>query len=52
MIGRQSPGKVVPKACSVNPKEFATTSQGINRHIAVMATLKFDVLKKLIKKLL
>jgi hypothetical protein len=52
MIEKLSPRAVVPKARSVNPKGSATTSQGICEHISVMATLKFDVLQKIITELL
>jgi hypothetical protein len=43
---------VVPKVCYADPKGSATSSQGIHAYISVMATLKFDVLLKIIVEIL
>jgi hypothetical protein len=39
---------VVPEVMSAGPRGSATSSQGISGYISVMATLKFDILFKII----
>jgi len=48
---QKPPKPVVPKVCSADPKGSATISQGIHGYISVMATLKFDVLLKIVAQL-
>jgi hypothetical protein len=51
-IGKTESSKtVVPKVCSTDPKGSATSSQGTRGYISVIATLKFDILLKIIAEL-
>ena len=42
---------VVLEVCCAGPRGSATSSQGICGYISVMATLKFDILRKIIVEL-
>jgi hypothetical protein len=47
-----SPRPVVPKVCFAIPLRSATSIQGFHEYTSVMATLKFDILFKIIAELL
>jgi hypothetical protein len=51
-IVSRTPITVVPKLCSADPKRSGTSSQGIYGYVSVTATLKFDVVLKVMAEFL